>query len=645
MQSPLTVLKPAKLGGITLRNRLVVPPMETYLSTEDGHVTDALVSYVEARAKGGFGLFIMEATYVDQSGKGFSKGLGIDSDDKIPGLKRLTDAVHRHSGHISVQLHHAGRETTTTVTGSTIMAPSDCPVCYSDEKVHALNTDEIHFLVQRFAEAAERAKKAGFDAVMLHGAHGYLLTQFLSPYTNKRTDEYGGSLENRLRISLEVIAAVRARVGRDFPVTYRMTVEEGVEGGLSLQESARAAQILSKSDIDALHIVAGNYATNELIIAPAPYGKVVNRARLQAIRQAVGPDFTLAVAGRITNVFEAEELVQEGLAQFVAMGRASIADPDLPALSAAGHCDAVRSCIGCNDSCIGRTSRELGIGCALNPLAGRESEFTDRERADAPRSVLVVGAGPAGLEAAWQAAMRGHKVVVCEKEDRIGGQFLLAALPPHKEDIFTYLEHMQRRLDLAGVEVRLNTTVDKQLLEEMRPDVALVACGGTPIEVPFPGLESVHVCTAQNVLKKDLDSLGRKVAILGGGLVGCETAEYIAATGREVQVIEMQPRLVADLFFTVRNRLLASLAERNVQLYTGCKVLRVEQGRVICEHEGAEKVIGPVDSVVMALGVRPANGLSHTLDELGIRYVKIGDCVAQGNCRNATQMALAAFDI
>lgn len=645
MQEQLTVLQPARLGGITLRNRLVVPPMETYLATEDGQLTDAYIGYVEARSKGGFGLFILEATYVDVSGKGFTKGCGIDNDDKLPGLTRLTEAVHRHGGKIAVQLHHAGRETSASVTGSTIMAPSDCPVCYSDEKVHELTVEEIHFLVQRFAEAAVRAKKAGFDAVMLHGAHGYLLTQFLSPYTNKRTDAYGGSLENRLRISLEVIDAVRKAVGPDFPVTYRMTVEEGVPGGLSLQESARAAAILSRSGIDCLHVVAGNYATNQLIIAPAACGSVVNKARLQVIRAAVGPDFPLTVAGRITNVFQAEELVREGLAQFVAMGRASIADPELPALSLAGHHDAVRTCIGCNDACIGRTSRELSVGCALNPLAGQEALFADREKAETPRRVLVIGAGPAGLEAACIAAKRGHSVTLYEKQDHIGGQFFLAAMPPHKDAIFTYLHHMKKRLELAGVTLRCNCNVTEEVLAEEKPDVVILATGGRPLEIPFAGLETMHCVTAQAVLTDQLDSLGQRVAVIGGGLVGCETAEFVAATGREVHVIEMMDTLIPDLFFTVRAGLLSRLDSLGIQLHAGCRVQRFADNAIICLKDGGEVSFGPVDSVVMALGVRPENSLEAILQKLNISFVKAGDCAGQGNCRKATQAALAAYDM
>lgn len=639
------VLQPAFLGSVELKNRLVVPPMVTYLANPDGTVTDEYIAYAKARAEGGFGLFTVEASFVDPLGKGFTQGIGIDNDDKIPGLKRLTSAIHQAGGKISIELHHAGRETTAEITGHKIVAPSDCKVCYSDEEVHVLTIDEIHAIEQKFIEAAERAVKSGFDVIMLHGAHGYLLSQFLSPYTNKRTDEYGGSLENRLRISLNIIAGIRAKIGKYVPVVYRMSVEEGVEHSLSLQESTQAAVILKESGIDALHIVAGNYATNELIIPPYSYGIMTNKARTQAIRAAVGPDFPLTIAGRITNVIQAEELIREGIAHFVAMGRASIADPELPKRSITGDFTSVRTCLGCNDACIGRTSKAISIGCAINPLAGREAEMEKIPTPEKAKKVLVIGGGPAGMEAAYLAAKRGHTVTLCEKKALLGGQFRLAAVPPMKNTIYTYLNHMKNRLLQAGVNVRLNTVVNETIIKQEKPDYILLATGGNPIQIPFAGIDTIHSTTAQSVLENTLDDLSDTVAVIGGGMVGCETADFIASTKRKVHVIEMQAKFIAELFFTVRTQLLKSLEEKNVSLYAGSAVKRIENKCVIAEKDGREIAIGPVDSVVLALGVRPEIGLEETIKNLNIPYTKIGDSEKQGNCRHATQTALAAYQI
>lgn len=641
----LKIFQKARLGNLELPNRLIVPPMEVFLADAKGFITDAYIKYAEKRAEGGFGLFIVEASYVELAGKGFSHGIGIDDDDKIPGLCKLTDAIHAKGGKISIQLHHAGRETSSSVTGSAIQAPSDTPVCYSDEAVHVLTRLEIKAIVQKFTEAAIRAKRSGFDAIMLHGAHGYLLNQFLSPYTNKRTDEYGGSLENRLRISLEIIEAIRKNLGPDFPITYRLSVEEGLPGGLQLQEGCVSAAMLSKAGIDAIHVVAGNYGSNELIIPPYFAGKVTNRARLQAVRNAVGPDFPLTAAGRITNVFEAEELVQDGLAQFVAMGRASLADPELPKRSLAGRFNTVRTCIGCNDGCVGRTSRNLPASCAINPMTGHESEYALEKLPGKPKKILVIGAGPAGMEAAWLAARAGHKVILCEKGNQIGGQFLLAALPPEKSGIFTYLSHMSNRLLQENVELRLNCPVTSESLEQEKPDFVFLATGGQPLKIPFPGIETIHYETAQAVLKDRLAKLGERVAVIGGGMVGLETAEYIASTGRQVEVIEMLPEVAQDLFFTVRNHLLQKLQQASVNIHAGCKVERIENGIIFCAANGHTVKIGPVDSVVLALGVRPENNLKILLEEKNIPFEAIGDCARQGNCFQATHMALKACEI
>lgn len=642
----LKALQPALFGGLQLRNRLIVPPMVTYLGGRDGKMTDELIEYARTRARGGFGLFTLEATYVDRSGCGFRSGVGIDEDNKIPGLQKLTQAIHAEGGKISIQLHHAGRETSAAITGTTLMAPSECPVNYSSEAVREMTKDDIAFIIRRFAEAAERAVRAGFDAIMLHGAHGYLLSQFLSPYTNKRRDDYGGSLENRLRLPLEIIQAVRSAAGPNFPISYRMSVEEHSPGGLSLQEACRAAALLSRSGINDIHVVAGNYDTNELVIAPACYGNMVNRARLRAIRQAVGADFPLTVAGRITGIFEAESLIQEGLADFIAMGRASIADPELPLRCAKGEWNSVRVCLGCNDACIGRTSKELGVGCAINPYAGREFEFAALQKANTVKKILVIGAGPAGMEAAWAAARLGHSVVLAEKENHVGGQFWLAAFPPLKDGIFPYLGSMVSRLAQEGVSLRLNTAADEALIREIAPAHIILATGGSPITIPFAGLDTVFTTTAQQVLNHHLDKLGRRVAVIGGGMVGCETAEFIAQTGRHVDIIEMQSSIIPDLFTTVRSALLTRLNDLGVAIHTESKVIRIENSCVVVNGtREQEHAIGPIDTVVMALGVRPNTKLEETCIKLNIPYTKIGDCLKQGNCRHATQSALAVYTL
>lgn len=639
----LKCLEPTTIGRMRLGNRLVFAPMVTSFGDEQGFVTDRLVAYAVERAKGGVGLFELEATYVDPVGKGFGRGIGIDADDKIPGLTRLTSAVHAAGGAISVEIHHAGRETSSSITHCPIVAPSNCPVAYSDEPVHVLQEDEIAAIVRRFAEGALRAVKAGFDAVEIHGAHGYLLTQFLSPYTNKRQDAYGGTFAKRLRFSLEVIKAVREAVGPDFPVTFRMTVEEGVPGGLSLQEGALAAREFSLAGLDAIHIVAGNYASHALVIPPACEGYETNRSRAIAVREAVGPDFPLIVAGRIKNVFQAEDLIQSGIADFVAMGRGLLADPFLPALSSAGQPAAARNCLGCNDGCAMRTGVGLDTLCAVNPRVGFEADFPLGEPAPVSKKVLVSGAGPAGLEAAWVAAQRGHTVVLYERASVVGGQFRLASMPPHKQDLSLYIEAMRQRLLAAGVALKLDCEVTETVIQAEKPDHVLLATGGQPINIAIPGLETLPHMDYAALLRGGLAGLGQRVAVIGGGLVGCEVAEVIATTGREVAIVEMLDNVAQGIHPVMQNLLLGRLEALRVQVWKNHKVLRIQDAALFArDADGEERRIGPVDAVIMAVGICPYNPLEDILKQLKIPYALIGDCQKAGRVLEATQAAIRA---
>ena len=631
-------LEPALLGRLQLKNRLILPPMVTnYASARTGAVSDQYIAYLEERARGGVGMIIMEASSVHPSGRGFLRGACIDSDYLIPKLRELTDCVHAYGTKIAIQLHHAGRETSACVTGQTLVAPSECPVAYSNERVRTLTVEDMNILADAYAQAARRAREAGFDAVQIHGAHGYLLTEFTSPYTNKRTDEYGGSLENRFRFPLEVIKRVREAVGNDFVVTYRMTVDEGLEGGLTLAESCRMAPVLAEAGIDALHVVAGNYASGDLIIPVQASPRCSNEYRVEAIRKAVNGRIPVVVAGRIRSIDEAERLIQEGKTDFVAMGRALLCDPFIPQKAAEGD-TLVRPCISCKEACESHVGKGLEIGCILNPRLGEEGVFPLGEKAVFSRKVAVVGAGPAGMEAACTAAERGHDVDLYEQASVVGGMLHEAGKPPFKDDLDRVIKYYEARLKKAGVRVHTGVKADAGTFADAKPDVLIVAAGATPFIPPVRGAESMSSCLVCDVLNGTV-VCGKRVAIIGGGQAGVETAEFLAVRGHQVVVIEMLPEIAKTMEPIARGLLMKRLEGYGVNMMAGTTVSRMEKGKVFIVKDGGEGVVDDIDTVVWATGFKPNEKARALFQNAAERVEFIGDCLQPANIERAVHMA------
>lgn len=622
---------PIRINTLLIKNRIVFPAMCTKYAAPDGGVTERMLRYYEERAKGGAGLVTIEATSVDPTGNSFSRGLSIADDARLPGLTDLARRVKRHGARISIQLQHGGRAALPQFSGHAVPLVSAIPGVTPYDNSVILSEEEIARLVECWGKAAIRAREAGFDAVEIHGAHGYLINQFMSPLTNLREDAYGGSFENRMRFPLEVLRAVRKQVGPDFPILFRYSMEEFMPGGIDMEQAVRIAKVMADNGVDMLNVSIGIGESVEYIIPPASVPDGWNADRAAAIKRAVGSRIPVAVVGRICNRKAAENIIASGKADLVAMGRALLADPFLPAKLAEGRDDEILTCIGCNEGCTGMLNECRPISCALNPRTGYEDDYP-MTQADAPKAVVVIGGGPAGCEAALTAAQRGHKVVLFEATSTLGGLANIAALPPGKGVFATLGTYFSTMLPRAGVDVRLNTKADADAVRALHPDHVIVATGGTPIVPRF--CAGSPVVLAQDILTGAAQA-GSRVLVIGGGLVGSETAEFLADKGREVTVVELRDGIALDMEYKTRQMLMPKLAALGVVCLTETEVLEIGcNGNIKVKTPYLEKELSGFDTVVVALGYRPDAALCADLAAADIDFVQVGDCKKVGKIIN-----------
>ena len=627
------------IGAMELKNRFVMAPMGVRYAAPNGETTEQLLSYYEARAKGGVGLIIVETSHIEIAGRNMTGGLGIYDDSNIPGLQCLTDRIHAYDTKIAIQLLHRGRNASDAITGEPVKLVSFVPeLCPPHGRV--LTISEIEKLIEKYGEAALRAKKAGFDAVEIHGTHGYLINQFMSPLTNRRTDEYGGTFENRMRFPLKVIACIRSMVGERYPLLFRLGTQEGYAGGLTMEETLPIAITLAKSGIDALHISAG-ITESGLVIPGAEIPEAWNRNDTGKIKQAIG-SLPIIAAGRYSNPEQAELVLREKKADFVALGRPLLADAQYVEKFFTGRQEEIMRCIACNEGCIGRSSRGLDVRCVLNPLTSKEYLGTLPFRIHPRRNIWVVGGGPAGMEASLRAAELGNKVTLLEKSAELGGLLSLAGKPPHKENLLGIISDYKARLHHAGVRVLTSTPVHAEDILQARPDMIFVATGSRPVLPQFCKEASIAV-TADQILSGECIP-GEKILILGGGMVGCETAEYLAAQGREVTILELRQELAADMLPGPRKALIRRLAALKVHEITQAEVVSIGQkGTIQYKNRfGILKNLPPVSQLVVAVGYRPNNDLCVDLDMLDIPFVEIGDCRKVGKIMDAVHGAFKA---
>jgi 2,4-dienoyl-CoA reductase-like NADH-dependent reductase (Old Yellow Enzyme family)/thioredoxin reductase len=620
------LFSPVTINGLELKNRAVMPAMGTGYGALDGTVTDRLIAYHERRARGGVGLMITEVCAVDPRGKGFPTEIGAWTDDQVPGLKRLASAVHGEASKLALQLHHAGRETFEAFAGATPEAPSAIPSPTMMQPCEEMSQERIGQVIASYASAARRARDAGLDAVEIHGAHGYLVGQFLSPLSNQREDEYGGSDENRALFAIQILEAVRRQVGPDFPVLIRVSSDELVRGGYDISFMEWLAPLLAAAGADAIHASVGVYSTPGNLSVPSMDTEAgFNLPRARAIKQVAG--VPVIGVGRITDPKLADVAIGRGDADLISFGRQHLTDPDFLTKAQRGAFDDIRWCLGCNQGCIERLSFELKpITCTINPECGREYEGSPPAVSE-PRKVWVAGAGPAGLSAAMAARAKGHKVEVFEREREPGGQLRSASKPPHKQALADWTAWAMRQLESSGVKVHLDREITKPMLDEDRPDVLVLASGALPSVPPIPGIQGDNVFDARDVLLGKV-TLEDKAVVLGAGYVGMETADFLTARGVDVTVLEKEEvppvgKLKAHDYWLNRR-----IREAGGKLLLSATVLRIEPGAVVFEKDGEEQRLEGVGMVVTALGASPENALLESAEESGIACQVVGDALS-----------------
>jgi 2,4-dienoyl-CoA reductase-like NADH-dependent reductase (Old Yellow Enzyme family)/thioredoxin reductase len=611
------------IGKLKIRNRIVMSPMGMHFAGINGEVTDKTIAHYTERAKGGVGLITVGITDMMPTPQRYNvRLLSIGEHRLLRGHYELVESVHSYSTKISLQLGHIGSQMSMAAAGGKqTLSPSGIQQFFVDghayEPPRAMTTAEIYEIAQYFADAAGRAKKAGYDMVEIHGAHGYLVGSFMSPLYNKRKDEFGGTLENRMRFPVEIIKRVKKVVGEDFPISIRISADEFLDGGITLKESPRMAKILEEAGVSLINVSSGNHQTLHRSNDIARYPEGLKWDIWKSIKESVGV-VTIAGGGNRTPEF-CEKILAAGIADFVSLGRQMIADPCWAKKAKDGRVEDINKCISCL-MCLYDVGGEPRIWphCSVNATWGRETyhEFAEYKPSMEKKKVFIIGGGPAGMEAARVASLRGHDVTLYEKKGELGGQLLLASIPPGKKKMLWPRDYLTIQLAKQQVKIKLNTEVTPEMVREESPDIVIVATGAQPILPNIPGIKGKNVFPYREVLEGSVEFRSKKVVILGGGMVGCETAEFLSEKDYEVTVVEMLEEVALDMDPLNRKGLLDALNEYRTKLLVNREVKEItDTGVIVLNKITGEKETISTEVMVIAMGSESVSSLAEAFAE------------------------------